>query len=395
MEAERTLGQRLAGARPPSPWTALLLIGLGHGAYVLATGASLANDSVAYAYWSARLVESGFDYPAVIAEARTVFPPLLYVMFATLLALLRLALGEGWQAGLVALNFAAHLGLGLLLVRLAARLTGSGAAAWGALLLFLGCFDLLVWVPVILSDATFVFLAFAIFALAAARILGEARGWLPVLALAAAGIFYRPTGIVLVPDLAWAFYLAKQRRPRLRKGQALAALAAATLMLAFVFAWFMQDPGRWPFDLLASSFRDSAAGYAIGEVVSARPETFHAPPRHIGDFMLISADRFLHFFAFDAAAFSRAHMVVELAFLLPCYTLAAWLAVALWRGRTAFPAAERKVFLAAYGALFSYALFHALVQVDFDWRYRLPVLPHLILLAAGGLADLLRKGEAR
>ena len=31
----------------------------------------------------------------------------------------------------------------------------------------------------------------------------------------------------------------------------------------------------------------------------------------------------------------------------------------------------------------------ASVQVDFDWRYRAPILPHLILLAAGGLADLL------
>jgi hypothetical protein len=67
----------------------------------------------------------------------------------------------------------------------------------------------------------------------------------------------------------------------------------------------------------------------------------------------------------------------------------------LWRGRTGFAAPERKVFLAAFGAVLSYALFHALVQVDFDWRYRIPILPHLILLAAGGLADLARRGSAR
>jgi len=28
------------------------------------------------------------------------------------------------------------------------------------------------------------------------------------------------------------------------------------------------------------------------------------------------------------------------------------------------------------------ALWHALVVIDFDWRYRLPVLPYLILMAA-------------
>jgi hypothetical protein len=68
--------------------------------------------------------------------------------------------------------------------------------------------------------------------------------------------------------------------------------------------------------------------------------------------------------------------------------------VALWRGRTGFGAGERKVFLAAFGAILSYAVFHGLVQVDFDWRYRTPILPHLILLAAGGLADLAGKRKA-
>ncbi|HEX8261723.1 MAG TPA: hypothetical protein VF547_02495, partial [Allosphingosinicella sp.] len=182
---------------------------------------------------------------------------------------------------------------------------------------------------------------------------------------------------------------------RLRRGVLPAALAAATVALVFAFAWFMQDPGRWPFEALESSFRETAAGYAKGEVVSGRPETFHAPPARLLDFVLISADRFLHFFAVDAARFSDIHRAAQMVFFLPCFALAAWLAIALWRGRTPFGPAERKVFLAAFGALFSYALFHALVQVDFDWRYRLPVVPHLILLAAGGLGDLARREAAR
>ncbi|HYD38442.1 MAG TPA: hypothetical protein VEA60_12560 [Allosphingosinicella sp.] len=394
MPAARRLLKRAAGVAPPSPWLAALVIGLCHGAYVVALGVSFASDSAGYAFWSARLAETGFDYASVLGEARTSFPAILYVLFATLLALLRLAFGEGWTAALVALNFAAHVGLGALVVRMAVRLTGSGAAGWAALLLYLGCFDLLVWVPVVLSDATFVFLAFAIFTLAAARIIGDSKGWIPVLGPAAAGIFYRPTGLVLLPDLAWAIYLAKARA-RIPRGPALAVLAVAILALAFGFAWFMQDPGRWPFDALGAAFRTVADGYAAGEVVSGRPETFHAPPRELLDFVLISADRLAHFFAPDAAGFSRAHFAVELVFFLPCYALTAWLALALWRGDTGFAAAERKVFLAAGGALLSYAVFHALVQVDHDWRYRVPILPHLILLASGGLADLVRRWEGR
>lgn len=395
MTLARVASGRLAGVRPPSLRVAVLMIVAVHGLFVLWKGVSFASDSAGYAYWSGRLLESGFDYPAVMADATTTFPAILYVLFATLLALLRLAFGGGWLVALVALNFAAHVALGALVVRMAVRLTGSGPAGWGALLLFLGCFDLLVWVPVILSDASFVFLAFAIFTLAAARILGDSRGWLKVLVLAAAGVFYRPTGMVLLPDLAWAIYLARNKAVRVRRGPLLATLAAGVLALAVAFAWFMQDPGRWPFAALAGAFRSTADYYALGEVVSGRLETFHAPPLQLGDFVLISADRFLHFFAVDAAAFSRTHLVAELAFFLPCYALASWLAVALWRGRTGFGAPERKVFLAAFGAFFCYAIFHGLVQVDYDWRYRVPILPHLILLAAGGLADLVRRSSER
>ncbi|MET1111776.1 MAG: hypothetical protein ABWX67_09660 [Allosphingosinicella sp.] len=395
MEATGPLPNRLTGVRPPSLGLAALLIAGCHGIYTLAVGVRMSPDSQAYAYWSARLVDNGFDYPAILAEASVGFPAILYALFGTALAVLRLAFGDGWAAASVVLNLAAHVALGLLVVRLAARATGSGAATWGALLLYLGCFDLLMWVPFVLSDATFVLLAFAIFTLAAARILGDSRGWTAVLIPAAAGIFYRPTGMVLLPDLAWAIYLSKTGGRAIRRGPVLAALAAAVAAGALAFAWFVQDPGRWPLDSFSTAFRNVAAEYALGEVVSGRPETYHAPPAALLDHLLISADRFVHFFAIGAADYSAAHWLAELAFFLPCYALAAWLAVALWRGRTGFAAPERKVFLAAFGAVLSYALFHALVQVDFDWRYRIPILPHLILLAAGGLADLLRRGSAR
>jgi hypothetical protein len=395
MQAVESFLPRLARAKAPPLWVAVLAIGACHGLFTLVAGVRMAPDSQVYAYWSERLVESGFDYPRLIEEASGGFPAILYALFGTLLAALRLVFGGGWAAALVALNLAAHVAVGMLLVRLAARLTGSGAAAWGALFLYLICFDLLMWVPFVLSDSTFVFLAFVIFTLASARILGDARNWLAVMAPAAAGIFYRPTGMVLIPDLAWAIYLSRTGGKAIRRGPALAVLAAALLAAFLAFAWLMQDPDRWPLDALSAAFGNTGAGYALGEVVNARPETYHAAPAALTDFMLIAADRFLHFFAIGAAGFSASHWLAELAFFLPCYLLAGWLAVALWLGRTAFAAPERKVFLAAFGALLSYAVFHGLVQVDFDWRYRTPILPHLILLAAGGLADLVRRSAAR
>jgi hypothetical protein len=380
---------------PPGPVLTALSLLAGGGLYLLPTGVKVSSDSASYAYWSARLVESGFDYGVIVPQAQTSFPAALYALFATLLGLLQIAFGAYWREALVALNLLAYTGVGVLLVRLGVRITGSGAAGWAALLLYLGCFDILHWVPFALSDTTFIFLAFSIFSLAAARILGDARGWGGVAGLAAAAVFYRPTGIVLLPDLALAAWLSRLRKP-LRVPAAWAALSGCAIAVAVVvFAAAMQDPARWPFGPLSRAFATVARGYAVGEVVSGRSETFHAPPQQLLDFVLISADRFVHFFAPGASHFSLGHWAVQMLFFLPCYALAAWLVLALCRGTTSFGAAERKVLLAAAGAVMAYALFHALVQVDYDWRYRLPILPHLILLASGGVADLWRRRARR
>ena len=378
-----------------TPAAAALIVAAVHGAYVALTGIQPAGDSAAYAFWADRLIVSDFDYPSLLAEAGPSFPAVFYALFVTLAAVLKLMAGDDWMIALVVVNFAAHVGLAALLVRLALLATGGAAtAAWAALILFLACHDIVKWTGFILSDSTFVFLTFTTFTLAADRILDRAKSWTPVAPSAVAGVFYRPTGIVLVADLAWAAFLARRRR--LPSPRAMAAgLAACMLGGATLFAWLVAAPGRWPFGRLSSAFETVASGYAVGEVVSGRPETAHAPPTGVADILLISADRFLHFFAVGAEGFSVAHWAVSLAFFLPVYALAGWLGIVLWRGNDGLGENQRRLFLASMGAVLAYASFHALVQVDFDWRYRLPILPHLILLAAGGAADLSRRARRR
>ncbi|HET9428321.1 MAG TPA: hypothetical protein VFO69_08180 [Allosphingosinicella sp.] len=379
----------------PGPWQVALIIFLVHGSYVVVAGPTTGQDSATYARLAQQLVESGFDYAGQLAQVNPEFPAILYVLFVTLVALLQLAFGSAWQFALIALNLGADVGVGLIILRLVGRSTSSNAARWAALLLFLGCFDLFQWVRYALSDSTFVFIAFAIFALVAARILGDSRGWMAVIGLAGAGIFYRPTGIVLVPDLAWAAYLARVGRLPIHRGRLVLGFGAAAVSAAGLFAWLMQDPQRWPFAILARAFEVTASGYLAGAVVDARFETYHAPPSDLIDYVLISGDRFIHFFAPGAADFSATHWVAQLIFFVPCYAFAAWLLVALWRSDTGFGDSERKLFFASAGAVLAYATFHGLVQVDFDWRYRSPILPHLILLAAGGIADIERRFRLR
>ena len=92
----------------------------------------MAPDSQAYAYWSARLLESGFDYPACSREATNAASRRSSTSCSRPCSpSSRLAFGGGWATASDRLNLAAHVALGVLVVRLAARLTGSGAAGLG------------------------------------------------------------------------------------------------------------------------------------------------------------------------------------------------------------------------------------------------------------------------
>ncbi|HEX6039267.1 hypothetical protein, partial [Longimicrobium sp.] len=368
----------------PSPALAFALAAAVHAGYALLTGAAFGGDSEGYSQAADRLIASGFDYAGVVGQTQSTYPAAMYVLFATVVALLKLVFGGAWAAALVGLNVLAAAGTAALAVSVARRATDSALAAWGALALFTASFPVTRWTPFILSDTTFLFLAFLVFAAAADRVLHRDKGWAPVFALAAVAAFYRPTGAVLLPAAAWALYLARSRPGRGRR-IVTGLVAGAGVAGVLVFSWIMQRPARWPLGALTGTVERTARFYRVGEVVSGREPTFHAPPSTVADYAAITADRFIHFFAVGASDFSLAHTLVNAAFFVPAYLLAAWLFVAMLRGRDGLTQPRRDVFLAAAGFVLATAAFHALLQVDFDWRYRLPVLPHLMVLAAGGI----------
>lgn len=359
----------------------------------VASGPRQMGDTASYAMWAERLIASGFSFPAIVAQQGSALS-LTYALFVTLVAALQMILGEGWRVGLVAVNVAAVSAVGVLLARLTHRLTGSGTAAWTALLLFAGSWDMMQWVPALGSDASFLLFAYGVFLLEAARILSGRGTWLPVFAAAAAASLYRPTGIVLLPITGWSFFLARTR------GASSAARAAVLAVLiglgaagAGAMAWVWQNPARWPVGFARREIELIADTYAQGQVVWDRPETYHAIPVTAGDHLLITGDRLLHFFAVGAADYSAAHWLVNLSFYGFVYLAAASFVWRLCSGRAQMVAGERDACFAVLGAVVAYALFHAVVQVDYDWRYRLPIMPHLILLAAAGVAEWLGSGR--
>jgi hypothetical protein len=380
----------MAAVPPPRPLVAWCLLTVLAGAYVLLGGPNFMPDSAAYSHWADRLIDERFDFPALVREAGSAVS-LSYALFVTLVAVLKLLFGAAWPWALVLLGAAATAAVGALLSRLTFRLTGSGIAAWAALALYAGSFDLLQWTPRVGSDSTFLLFAFAVFLMEVRRILSPGGRWLPVFAASAAASFYRPTGVVLFPITAWSFYLARTGAAGRKRARTLGLLAAGGAIAALALAFLWRDPTLWPFAFAEQEIAGIARGYGEGQVVWDRRETYHAPPAGLAGYWTITADRLLHFFAPGAADYSLAHWLVQACFYLPVYLLSGWFVLLLLRGRTALGPRESDACYAALGAILAYALFHAIVQIDYDWRYRTPIMPHLILLAAGGVAELVRR----
>jgi hypothetical protein len=84
--------------------------------------------------------------------------------------------------------------------------------------------------------------------------------------------------------------------------------------------------------------------------------------------------------------YSAAHSVINLLFFVPGYGLSI---AAISNLRRLPPPQQRAVVVLALFAL-SVAVFHAMTLIDSDHRYRLPVLPAILMLASIGLESVRR-----
>jgi hypothetical protein len=89
------------------------------------------------------------------------------------------------------------------------------------------------------------------------------------------------------------------------------------------------------------------------------------------------------------------HNAVNAAVFVPLYLLAAVALLNAFSARSRLPRAAREVAVLAALYVGAVALFQALTLVDFDWRYRLPAAPALIVLAALGSHVLVSARAAR
>ena len=357
-------------------------------------------DSGWYADAADHLIAAGFDYREFSQRVSSVPPPIFYLQFVLVTALCKLALGASWALGVVVVNLVAESLVAVQLVRLVHDLTRDVAAAVFALALYLVASDVVLWSAYVLSDSIFLLLSFSLFSWTVRMFWAERaapgwRAWAILGSLFVLTVTQRPLGFVVLPAIGLAIWSRSRfgRLPPPWPAVSLAGLVLLAIVPAVGFLVVLRNEALWAGLGSMMPLRHFAEMYREGTVVYSRPETAVSAPHSLTGYIFVAVVKFWYFFAFSAAGFSRSHAILKSVFFVPAYAFAVAALYALARGGAGVDPGRRWVPAVAAAFIVCFAVFHALTEVDFDWRYRVPVIPHLVLLAAIGLSVTVRRGS--
>jgi hypothetical protein len=343
-----------------------LAVGLIFAGWIAYRGPVFAVDTPTYERWAEALIGEGFNVRSFLDHNSFTAPLQLYLLWILLIAVAKVAVGASWPLVTSAINaIALFLTARAVLASAPGRLATIAAAA-----ALIAAADLWIFAPYVLSDM--LFMAFSTIALAA--LIGDRPqpvAW-PATALAAVTRPTAPPLIVTAVAVASRLTQWVTRHERTAVAIGLGAIAAALLAHAYAIAHPEAPIPLW----LQPWFNKVRAGYAQGAAVLERTDTYVAPAVTVPAVVRLTLLKWIYFFSPWLPGYSVPHAIMNAGFFIPIY-VACMVAVARASNRHAV------VVLASYIALVSG--FHAMQEVDFDHRYRLPIIPALIMLAAQAL----------
>ena len=333
-----------------------LFVGASYAAWIALRGPITGVDTGSYERWADALIAAHFHYVDYYTQQQFMIPLPLYSGWITMVALSKMAAGSSWQLVLLAVNAAAITVTAWTIVSIA---TGWRRTAAAVALLAAG--DLLLFAPYVLSDVLFM----AVSAVTVAALIS--RHPARTLAGGVLAAVTRPTSPPLLATVALR-WCRVTRWAAARPGIGVAVFGLVTLAVVTAHAVILQA------DILTGSpwITYVRSGYAAGAVITDRPATYLGAFTTVPGAIALTVLRMIAFFSPWAPGYSTAHTALNLVFFVPLY-------IACIRAVRRADDREAVVTLLCY--LLCVSGFHAMQEIDFDHRFRLPAIPALIMLA--------------
>jgi len=349
------------------------------------SGLVLSPDSDDYIIWADQLTALDFNLKRFYQVSQFEgYSPFFYTVPVLVIAILKQLFLENWQLTFFFLNLAMLFAIQYLLAKCLILCGARYLIVALAMPLLLISADFMTWPRYLLTDMFFAtFVMVAVYYILRCR-LNQPPFFLPLLLIISVITITRPTSLAVIFASAISL-LVPTVFPLVTRAKVLSViLISGVLVSALLY-------GVLIYILQSASWSHSSVEYLLqwvnqGVVVHDRPDTWVSMPESWYDFVILFLARFAAFFSPIATTFSLSHNIANILLLgIFMSGLTIWFFLEDKGAREFDEIAWVTLILSSV-----VACYHSATLIDFDWRYRFPIIAPLIVFGMTGWEYLLR-----
>jgi len=305
-----------------------------------------------------------------------------YMMPIFLIALMKLIFVNNWQYAFITLNLILILFSLVIFSKSLLLLKVRPLVITLTMPLLVLSVDLLVWPRYILSDTIFSFgILFLVYFLIK-NIVIEKFNYFLIFLIITLILITRPTSIPFITAII--FFILVFNKNNYNKNLIILIIFSIIVLTPFILAIFYQ--------FMENNLSENRKVISLMKMVQAgmiihdRQETWIESPDTFFDLTYLYYTRFLYFFAPYVKAFSKIHIILNLLqAVVILFSLIIWLFL-----EQKYYSINKTLALILIISVFVGA-FHSFIIIDYDWRYRFPIIMPLLLIFPISIEIMLRK----
>ena len=342
--------------------------------YNINIGPLMSTDSIGYSESGDMLIKLNFnllDYYSQKTISK-INPSYIYTIPVILISLAKYFFGDNWQFAFMIINIILFFFSLILFFKILIFLKVRSLVISLSLPILVLSVDLLTWPRYVLTDTIFSFLVMVMIYIITKSVINNKIYYFTIIFVSSLLYLTRPTSLPFIIAIFFFIAVLKTRFNYNPK-----------MILLFIFALFIFTPFIFAllFQLMNNYLINNTQAFFLIEMVKSgmiiydRPDTWVDAPSTFFDVVYVYFLRILFFFNPYVKDFSDIHIIFNS--IQAVYIL---LSIFMWSlFGLDFKTFNKIVFLILVTSFFASA-FHAFTLIDYDWRYRFPIIMPLLII---------------
>ena len=338
--------------------------------YHLSIGYIMSPDSKVFSEWADILIKLNFNLYNYYSQNTFINPNYIYTIPVLVIALLKILFGTEWQMAFLYFNLTLIIFSIIIFTKCLLLLKVRPLIISLAFPILTLSVDLLIWPRYMLTDMIFSFLVLLLILIMIKDIVSKELSYFSLLLMIVMIFLTRPTSIPFIFAIIFFIGLTK-------------IIYSSKFIIKFILTLILFVPFIFAiiFQLMETHMPDVPQIILLSEMVNVgmvihdRPETWIGVPKSFFDLAYLYFIRFVFFFTPYATSFSSIHIILNI-----LQTLVIFFSIFIFLFfRTNIETMNKSVILILIISL-CVAFFHSFTLIDYDWRYRFPIIMPLIMI---------------